>query len=138
MRVVVDTNVIVSGVLNPFGRPAAILSLILNRELEAAVDARILSEYRDVLKRPQFSLSSGSVDTLVDFISVTGFHAVAAPLEHPLPDADDAMFLEAAFASGAKVLITGNKKHFPQKLCGGVRVVNPQEFLEKYRGKGER
>ena len=51
MNVVVDTNVLVSGLINPDGNPARILNMILNSNLTVLFDERILSEYRNVLKK---------------------------------------------------------------------------------------
>ena len=54
------------------------------------------------------------------------------PLDADLPDPDDLPFLEVA-AEAHAVLVTGNKKHFPQKAAGAVQVVNPREFLDMLR-----
>lgn len=129
MRVVVDTNVIVSGLLNPYGTPAAILRLVLTRKLEIALDSRIILEYRDVLQRPKFHFSQHQIDALLGYICRIGLTVSAEPLRKSLPDPDDNMFLEVALASRADCIITGNKKHFPQKICGKVKALTPVEFL---------
>ena len=54
MRIVLDTNVLVSGLLNPDGAPGRLLDLILGGRLQILYDDRILGEYSDVLARPQF------------------------------------------------------------------------------------
>jgi predicted nucleic acid-binding protein len=55
MRVVVDTNVLVSGVINPHGTPGRVVDSIVSQAFAVLFDDRILSEYRDVLLRPMFA-----------------------------------------------------------------------------------
>lgn len=53
MKLVIDTNVIVSGVLRPASKPGRILDLMLAREFSYAGSTELVEEYREVLKRPQ-------------------------------------------------------------------------------------
>ncbi|MCX6091062.1 MAG: putative toxin-antitoxin system toxin component, PIN family [Candidatus Atribacteria bacterium] len=57
-HIVLDTNVLVAGIINPFGNPAKVLNLVLNGELIINADTRILSEYERVLKSQKFSVTS--------------------------------------------------------------------------------
>ena len=66
MKVVLDTNVLVSGLLNPDGNPGRVLDLLLAGEITLLVDDRILAEYRAVLARPRFGFDVGDI---VDVIS---------------------------------------------------------------------
>jgi predicted nucleic acid-binding protein len=52
------------------------------------------------------------------------------PLTLHLPDPKDRAYLDAPLAAKAAVLITGNKKHFPDSAYQGVRIVSPRQFLE--------
>ena len=133
MRVVADTNVIVSGLLNPYGIPAEILRLLLAGELIPIYDARIISEYREVLYRPKFKFNIESINVLVKEIEVIGSLVLPVSIKSSLPDPDDNIFLEAAIAGDAKIIITGNKSHFPKKLCSGINVFSPSEFIDFYR-----
>ena len=54
MRIVLDTNVLVSGLLTPFGSSGEIVRMVFSGELILCIDARILSEYKEVLNRPKF------------------------------------------------------------------------------------
>jgi hypothetical protein len=49
-----------------------------------------------------------------------------------LPDLDDLLFLEVA-ATAEAILVTGNLRHFPKKVCGGIRIIRPAECLELLR-----
>jgi uncharacterized protein len=130
LKVVLDTNVIVSGFLKPRSKPARILRLVLQGEVTIVCNEAILAEYTEVLARPKFELNRDKVEKIVQLIRSQGIHspALAQPLN--LPDPHDEPFLEAAFATGADVLVTGNIKHFPEKACKGLKVVSPAEFLQ--------
>jgi uncharacterized protein len=112
MRIVVDTNVLVSGTLNPHGNPGRVVDAILSERVTVLYDDRIVDEYRDVLRRPTFGFSRADVDTLVDFIEINGESIESPPLQVVLPDPDDLPFLEVAAAGSADGLVTGNVKHF--------------------------
>src|SRR5215469_16526698 len=96
MRVVIDTNVIVSGILNPHGSPGRIVNALLSEAITALHDERILSEYREVLLRPVFGFSSSDVEVVLDFVESAGEHVSAEPLSLILPDRNDLPFLEVA------------------------------------------
>ncbi|NJL19210.1 MAG: PIN domain-containing protein [Bdellovibrionaceae bacterium] len=123
-----DTNVLVSGLLNPFGNPGRIVDLVLARRLGLAYDDRLLMEYEAVLRRPRLGLPVRQVER---FLSIFPFQqrVLAAPWPHaPSPDPPDTMFLEVATAAG-QILVAGNVRHFPAKCRGGVRVMTPAEYL---------
>jgi putative PIN family toxin of toxin-antitoxin system len=130
MRVVIDTNVMVSGVLNPYGPPGRILSALLPGTIVMLYDERILSEYREVLVRPAFGLSRSDVEVLLEFVEVTGEHISTGPLSLVLPAPTDLPFLEVATSGAADTLITGNSKHFkPRRGQHSVLVTTPADFL---------
>ena len=72
MTIVVDTNVIVSGLLSPFGPPGQVVRLIAAGKLRLYHDARILTEYREVLHRPVFGFDPLCVAALLDQIEDKG------------------------------------------------------------------
>lgn len=131
MIVVLDTNVIVSALLSPFGPPGRILDLVLAGLLRPAFDDRILAEYRQVLNRPRFAFPAADIAAVLDYFVAYGQAVVALPLNRALPDADDLAFLEVAAAAGA-VLVTGNLAHFPESACSDVQVLTPAAFLEQW------
>ena len=130
MRVVIDTNVMVSGVLNPHGPPGRIVNALLAETITALHDDRILSEYCEVLLRPAFGFPRQDVEALLDFIESAGEHVSAEPLALVLPDPNDLPFLEVAASGGADALITGNLRHFkPRRGQHNVRIATPADFL---------
>ena len=133
MRIVLDTNVLVSALLSPFGPPGEILRLVTTGVIQVCHDTRILGEYRQVLLRPAFPFRPHHVDSLLDQIEADGEAVTAFPLSERLPDPDDEAFLEVALAGAARYLVTGNLKHYPERSRQGVAVTSPRGFLESYR-----
>jgi putative PIN family toxin of toxin-antitoxin system len=129
VRIVLDTNVLVSAFLKPGSKPAQVLDRILAGEVTVLVDARILVEYHEVLSRPKFDLPDGPRNEVLEYLSREGENVIAEPLSEGGPDADDLPFLEAAVAGSAEALVTGNKKHFQGAGRLDVRVLSPTEFL---------
>jgi predicted nucleic acid-binding protein len=132
MIVVVDTNVLVSGLLSAHGTPARLLDLLTTGDLPIAYDDRIAAEYRQVLARPRFGFQPQAVAHLLDYLFVEGVPLVARPLAATLPDPGDQPFWEVAVAAAAP-LITGNLKHFPPDLCTGIEVLTPAALIARWR-----
>ena len=133
--IVLDTNVIVSGILRPFSKSSLILALVADGAVQVAYDLRLLSEYRDVLNRPKFNFAKENVEAFLSQLEQEGFLVSVKPLGIHLPDPNDEPFLEAAIAASAEAIVTGNRRHFPKKGYRGVRILSPAEFLEAVRGK---
>lgn len=132
MRAVNDTNVLVSGIINPHGPPGRIVDAVLAEAITVLYDDRILSEYRDVLMRPTFGFKRADVETIVDFIEVAGEHISAKGVDLILPDPTDLPFLEVAMGGAADALVSGNLKHFkPRRGQHNVEVCTPAEFLRR-------
>ena len=132
MRIVIDTNVLVSGLLTPHGPPGRIVDGILIGELVAAYDDRILREYALVLARPRFRFDPAHVAAVLEYLERAGEPVVAPPLSVELPDAGDLPFLEVAWHADVSALVTGNLRHFPAEACGAVRVEAPGPFVQRW------
>jgi len=133
MKIVLDTNVLISGLLTPFGPSGEIVRMIFSGDLIVHIDARILSEYKDVLHRPKFKFNRDLISILLDFLKQYGQFTSSSPLKNRLPDPDDEPFLEVAIAGMVKSLVTGNKKHYPSSIIKGINIFSPSEFIEFYR-----
>jgi predicted nucleic acid-binding protein len=107
-----------------------LLDAILSRRLQIAFDDRILQEYREVLARPMFHFKTVDVAAFWEILPFQR-HLVAMPVEGLLASAEaDTKFLEVAFATEPKILVSGNERHFPAESRGGVRVISPREAFE--------
>ena len=125
---VIDTNVIVSGLMTPSGSSAQIIDAILNGQVKLVYDSRILKEYRDVLSRPRLKLPPMKIQALL--VSMHRQLLVSPSVSGIIgPDSDDIIFIEAALATTDKTIITGNLAHFPVKILQGVRILTPVQAL---------
>jgi len=132
VRVVLDTNVIVSAVLTPDGPCARIVDLLAAGALTVCADDRILAEHDEVLRRPALKIDPGNIEGLLDLVRSAALPVAALPLDVSLPDPDDLLFLEVATAAQA-VLVTGNDRHYPRHSRFDVRILSPREFLDLIR-----
>ena len=129
MIIVIDTNVFVSGLLKETGSPAVIVNHLLTGRLKAAYDLRIISEYREVLKRPKFSFKPVEIDALLNYIEAEGVLVYPDSLALALPDTTDLPFLEVACSIDSKILVTGNNRHFPESISQQAKILSPAELL---------
>lgn len=133
MRIVLDTNVLVSGLLSASGPPGWIVEAVLAGVLELALDTAIRQEYEDVLRRPEFDSPPEIVEDLLAAIDAFGFEVAAPPpCPLPLPDPDDEPFLAVASVTRSP-LVTGNLKHYPTRSRHGVVVQTPRELVDRLR-----
>lgn len=136
MKVVLDTNVLVSGLLKMHSNAGIIVRMVAGGLLQLVFDVRIIDEYREVLNRPKFSFNTKMVEALILQIESEGILVSAVPLSLSLPDPDDEAFLEAALACPDTVIVTGNSKHFPPELCEPVKVLTPAQFVALWKRNG--
>jgi uncharacterized protein len=132
IRVVLDTNVLVAGILSEHGPPGWIVDLVAVHELVVVYDSRILAEYREVLARPELDLDPARVKRSLSTAEDQGILVSPLPSPVALPDRDDEPFLATAKGAGV-MLVTGNARHFPMSARGEVVVVTPREFIDSLR-----
>jgi uncharacterized protein len=136
VKIVLDTNVLVSGLLSAHGPPGRIVDLLRSGTLQVVVDDRILGEYADVLRRPYFEryLTAMERENVIEFLRRNSVYVTATQIISDLPDADDQAFLEIA-ATEKVPLVTGNARHFPAPMRHGVNVLTPTEFCRSLRDR---
>ena len=130
MRLVLDTNVIISALINPTGKPSQIVKLILSRKADLYYNSAILSEYESVLLRPKFSKVLSSEDTrrFINLLRSIGISFDPIPSNIKLPDESDRVFYDTAKGSGS-LLVSGNMKHFPKESF----IFLPADFLKRFK-----
>lgn len=129
MRIVLDTNVLVSALLSRHAAPADVLRLTLEGAFVPLYDQRILAEYREVLARPAFNFDPRDTAALLRGLEWSGELVFTSPLNPDLPDPDDLPFLEVAVWGEAEALVTGNVRHF-RAARGRINVLTPRELLD--------
>jgi putative PIN family toxin of toxin-antitoxin system len=128
LRLVIDTNIIVSAALKPDGLQRTVLLLAITRPARLYVSAAILAEYREVLARPEFKIRKALRQQLLDLIRNRA-HVVSPKRSLRVAvDPDDDKFLECADAARGDYLVTGNVRHFP-KFWKKTKVITSREFI---------
>jgi len=135
MKAVVDTNVLVSGLLSESGPPGKLINAIETGLLIPVFSEPVLFEYLDVLLRPKLQLDRGLVSELMEILYLSGDLVDILEINtEEFTDIDDVPFYAAALAAQCP-LITGNLKHFPRK--GPVKVLSPRNALGVLAGQVE-
>lgn len=131
-RVVLDTNVLVSGNLSRLGSPGRIIDLLNDGALVPLYDSRILAEYETVLCRPRFGFTDVIVTAVMENIRLSGVATTARGLPRVmLPDPTDLPFLEVAVTGAADYLVTGNAAHYvPARGSHSVAIVSPRQYVD--------
>ena len=130
IRVVVDTNVVVSALLVG-GLPQAIFNLAVSGNVQWFASEPILAEYAEVLQRPRFAINSTKLADVM--MRIRGSVSLVVPIIgiDATTDPDDNIFLECAQASDADYLVTGNLRHFP-RVWQKTQIVTPREFIDAW------
>ncbi len=134
MRIVADTNILVSAAAFPRGVTARVMLLATDGRVRLFVSPFILSELADVLGRPKIGFSPDQIHAALE--AVKG----VATIVHPKIKVDiiarensDNRILECALAAEADVLVTGNMKDVrPLGKFRSIEILTPREFLDRF------
>lgn len=134
LNVIIDTNVIVSALLSKHEDSATtkVLNLFYENKINIYYSNEIFNEYDDVLRREVFKFESDIINNVLKLVKLRGTKIEPKKLEHIIQDEKDQPFYELVMDVNVPngKLITGNIKHFPNK----VFIVTPKEFIEKFFG----
>jgi putative PIN family toxin of toxin-antitoxin system len=128
LRLVIDTNVVVSAALKPEGLQRTTLLLAITKPARFYVSRPILEEYADVLSRPELAIRKGARQQLLQLIRNNSHIVTPSRRLEVASDPDDNVFLECADAARADYLITGNQKHFP-RFWKKTKIITTREFI---------
>ncbi len=137
MRVVLDTNIIVSRYLTPHGRVARIVDLWEQGALDLLTSEVILREYVRVLNYPRLRPVHRLTDAQLVEIeeSFREFTELVEPVETPAvveDDPDDDHFLACADSGGADCLVTGDPHLLKLGSYKGISILSPADFLTRF------
>ena len=135
MRVVLDTNVLMSGIFFA-GPPGRILAAWVEGHLDLLASVDILTEYRRVAKRLAQRYPSIDADPVLDLVTCES--RIVNPV--PLPadacdDEDDVMFLACAIAGDATCVVSGDRALLRASGYEGVEVMTPRNFSRRFLGE---
>lgn len=125
---VIDTNVLVSAMLKSEFIPGQVAVEALIGKITPLLNDEIISEYREVLRRPKFHFPQDDIEIVIEGMIKRGIFLDAANIDEIIPDPKDVIFYEVvmeAKKSDEAYLVTGNIKHFPEKYF----VVTPRQML---------
>jgi uncharacterized protein len=128
LRLVIDTNIVISAALKPDGLQRTVLLLAITKPARLYVSNAIVVEYREVLARPELKICKGLRQQLLQLIRSQAHSVVPSRPLQVAKDADDNKFLECADAARADYLVTGNQRHFP-KFWKKTKVITSREFI---------
>jgi uncharacterized protein len=128
LRLVIDTNVVVSAALKPEGLQRTTLLLAITKPARFYVSRPILEEYADVLSRPELGIRKGSRQQLLQLIRNNSHIVTPSRRLEVASDPDDNVFLECADAARADYLITSNQNHFP-RFWKKTKIITTREFI---------
>jgi putative PIN family toxin of toxin-antitoxin system len=136
IRIVLDTNVLVSGLLKRTSLPGLILDYIFAGVLIVVMEARLMDEYQRVLGRPRLQIPAAEAGQILTFLAAHGEWIIPLrliPEPDFVPDPTDLPFAEAAVAGCARALVTGNPRHFGFLSAYDVQVFTPAEIFKSVK-----
>ena len=136
MRLILDTNVLLSAILSPLGAPAKLLDAWERNSFTLVACDALIAEYREVVGRPFFRarLRASTAELLVADLREFSFFCRGLPTGPVAPDPKDSYLLALAEASQAEFLVTGDKELLSLKQHKSTSIITPAamiEFLEQ-------
>jgi putative PIN family toxin of toxin-antitoxin system len=128
LRLVIDTNILISAAIKPAGLQRTVLLLAITRPARLYVSRPMLEEYSEVLGRPELRIRKGLRQQLLQLIKNHSYTVVPTRRLDVTSDLDDNLFLECADAARADYLVTGNQKHFP-RFWKKTKIITTREFI---------
>ncbi len=128
LRLVIDTNIVVSAALKPDGLQRTVLLLAVTKPARLYVTEALLAEYQEVLARPEFKIRKALRQQLIQLIRKRAQQVNPVRVLQVAKDPDDDKFMECADAARADYLITGNLRHFP-RFWKNTKVITSREFV---------
>lgn len=128
MRIVIDTNILVSAILKDRDPEAVILFVAECDDMEWIVSSEIVTEYREVLSRPKFRLSTDILQAWFSLLDrITLVWPVDLAIDFPR-DQKDAKFLSCAIVAGADYFITGDRDFSQAQKLLSTTILSVSQF----------
>jgi len=130
VRVVIDTNVFVSGLLKSDNPPSNVVDLFIEDKINLIISEEVFSEYIKVLLRPELKVKKDNIIRLISiFILKAEIIKVKTKLDIIERDPSDNKFLECALDGKVDYIITGDKHLLELKKYKKIKIVDPKTFI---------
>lgn len=134
LRVVADTNVLVSGSLVAAGAPARILTAARHEQITLVTSPELLSEYAEVIGRShitrKYREATSAGQAVLSFLQAKAVIVPAVPQQRIVPDdPDDDIVIACAVEGKAGYIVTGDPHLLNLDEYSGIRILNPREFV---------
>ncbi len=132
-QIVMDTNVLVSGVRSKKGASYQLISNLNDSSWQLNISVALILEYEEVLTRmmDELSIVTKDIDNLIDGIcAISNKHSISYMWRPIANDADDDFLVDLAINAQADYIISYNKKDIQPVQKFGIEVVSPKEFLQ--------
>lgn len=132
MKIVIDTNVLVSALKSSNGASYKLISILPNLQFISVISVPLVIEYEAVLKRVDLpsQITNEDIEDFIDYICGMSEHQDIYFLWRPfLPDPFDDHILEVAVASKCDAIVTYNKRDFKGVEKFGLKLLDPKELL---------
>jgi putative PIN family toxin of toxin-antitoxin system len=131
LRVTADTNILLSGIVFPKGKPFQLLELAREGKISLNVSAEILAEVEDVLERKFGFSPDEAIDTRARLKAIARVVTPSVQLDVIYDDPDDNRILECAVSAGADYIVTGDKDLLRLGRYDSIRILTVADFLEQ-------
>ncbi len=135
IRAVIDTNVLVSGLISRNGNEALVILAVRHSLVTPCVSDAVIAEYLAVLARPKFSISKAELNAVMAMFRDKAVFLTPGYFQAVSPDPADTKFLHCALAAQADFIVTGNKRDFPDGPYGATKIVAAGELLDVITSK---
>ncbi|MFZ2653961.1 MAG: putative toxin-antitoxin system toxin component, PIN family [Victivallales bacterium] len=130
LRIVLDTNVTISGILFG-GIPRSILDMLISKRHDFFLSMPIIEEIREVLNRPKFGFDNGNALLVVEELhSTCAIVKPAKAINFIIDDPDDDKILECAVEADADIIISGDSHLLSLGSYKGIKILSPRQFIQ--------
>lgn len=132
MRVVLDTNVLISAILFPGGAPEAVLRLGIERRIQLVTSSALLTEFARVLVEKFSHTDIQAQERVRRLIAASDIVKPRETVREIAQDPADDRVLEAALAAHAVVIVSGDKHLLQLGTWRGIRILRPADLVTEF------